>query len=54
MYRVLLGVVPLMLSLSWVTESQVASVIGFAGAVLGLGTATAYTHIVKDGFFDGQ
>jgi hypothetical protein len=54
MYRILLAAVPVMLSLSWLTESEVASVVAFAGAVLGLGTATAYTHIPKGGVLDGE
>ena len=44
MYRVLLAGVPLLIGFSLLTESQAGYLVGLLGAVLGLGTATAYTE----------
>jgi hypothetical protein len=47
MYRVLLAVVPLLISFSLITEFQAGYIVGLLGAVLGLGTATVYTETKK-------
>lgn len=52
MYRVLLALVPVAIGLSWITESQAGYLVGAVGAVLGLGTASAYTETTDWSKFD--